>query len=197
VQDSIVLHFSLPRGYPAQQNPVVTFSAPNLSKAEHQALQAKLNAILSSLSSTDERILEIIESFNLSIPTATQESFTQVLFPQPTTSHEPNIVVLIWFHHLLSLTKRKAILALQSVRGISKPGYPGILVLQNHKPVLNDAITELKGMKWQAMQVRAEIECDEKSLEDGVHEVESIAEVVERMERLGLGEWCLSALRMK
>jgi hypothetical protein len=109
----------------------------------------------------------------------------------------PTYIVLIWFHHLLSLTKRKAIIALQSVRGISKPGYPGILVLQGHKYVLNDVIAELKGMKWQAMQVRSEIECDEKSLESGVHEVESIAEVVERMEQLELGEWCLSALRMK
>jgi hypothetical protein len=149
------LHFTLPKGYPAQQNPVVSFSAPNLSKAEHQALQAKLNDINSFLSSTDERILEIIDLFNSSIVIATQESSSQVYSPQSTTSHDSNVVVLIWFHHLLSLTKRKSILVLPSVRGISKPGYPGILVLQGHKTLVHDAIAELKRTKWQAMQVRA------------------------------------------
>jgi hypothetical protein len=46
------------------------------------------------------------------------------------------------------------------------------------------------------MQVRAEIEDHEKQLNGGIHEVETVAEVVEQMEVLGLGKWCLSALRM-
>ena len=46
------------------------------------------------------------------------------------------------------------------------------------------------------MQVRAEIENHEKQLDEGIHEVETVAEVVERMETLGLGKWCLTALRM-
>ena len=53
-------------------------------------------------------------------------------------------------------------------------------------------------MKWQAMQVRGEIETSpEQLLREGMHEVETVAEVVEQLDKLGLGEWCLSALRMK
>jgi hypothetical protein len=123
------------------------------------------------------------------------------MLPSPTydvsTSCTADLIVLIWFHHLLSTTKRKAILAFESLRGISKPGYPGILVLQGPKDIVNDAVTELKGMRWQAMQVRGEIECHKKQLDEGIHEVETVAEIVERMQTLGLEDWCLSALRMK
>jgi len=157
-----------------------------------------LNNLLSSLSSsTEERLLEIVDVFTSFIPTSSQEQIDITVKPVANTSQTPTIVVLIWFHHLLSLTKRKAILALSSLRGVSKPGYPGVLVLQGHRDVVEDAIVELKGMKWQAMQVRGEIVWNDSTLEDGIHEVETVSEVVERMERLGLGDWCLSALRMK
>jgi hypothetical protein len=191
-----MLHFVLPKEYPKPQNPLVTFSAPSLSKSEHHALQTSLSDILSNLSSVEERLLEIIDSFTLSIPVSS-ENTSKAPLSQPSTIHSPDIIVLIWFHHLLSLTKRKAILALPLLCGISKPGYPGILILQGQKDIINDAIVKLRGMKWQAMQVRAEIENDNKLLENGIHEVENVAQVVERMERLGLGEWCLTALRMK
>jgi 2C-methyl-D-erythritol 2,4-cyclodiphosphate synthase len=71
------------------------------------------------------------------------------------------------------------------------------LVLQGRKDALDNAVTNLKAMKWQAMQVRGEIECNDKKLKDGIHEVEKVSEVVEKMEELQLGDWCLSALRMK
>jgi hypothetical protein len=105
--------------------------------------------------------------------------------------------MLIWFDHLLSTTKRKSILALDSLRGISKPGYPGILVLQGPKNNLDEAVSELKAMRWQTMQVRGEIESPDSQFVIGIHEVETVAEVVERLESMGLGEWCLRALRMK
>jgi hypothetical protein len=199
LKDKITLHFTLPKTYPSQSNPIVTFSALNLSKTDHHALQTILRDLLSSLSSsTEERLLEIIESFTSSIPSASASTSTaeSTILPQ-SVSHVPDFVVLIWFHHLLSTTKRKAILSLHSLRGISKPGYPGILVLQGPKNILDDAIVELKGMNWQAMQVRGEIESHEKFLDKGIHEVETVAEIVAKMEVLGLGDWCLVALRMK
>jgi len=52
-------------------------------------------------------------------------------------------------------------------------------------------------MSWQAIQVRDEIEDHKPQLNEGIHEVETVAEVVEHMEALGLGDWCLAALRMK
>ncbi len=40
---------------------------------------------------------------------------------------------LIWFHHILSTTKRKAIVkwaAELELGGYSKPGYPGVLIVE-------------------------------------------------------------------
>ena len=40
---------------------------------------------------------------------------------------------LIWFHHILSTTKRKAVVkwaAELELGGYSKPGYPGVLIVE-------------------------------------------------------------------
>jgi hypothetical protein len=201
VHKSIVLQFTLPPNYPSHSNPAVNLVGLTLSKSRHHELQNNLNEILSALSSSsDERLLEIIETFStflISPGQATEPAEpARPVIPMTTQDEAPIFIILIWFHHLLSTIKRKSILKLDSLRGISKPGYPGILVLQGPKDTLDEAVMELKGMKWQAMQVRAEIECN-SILEQGIHEVETVAEVVERMGSLGLGDWCLSALRMK
>jgi hypothetical protein len=189
----------LPKTYPTHDNPIVYISAPSFSRNAYHSLQTKLNDLLASLASKeDERLHEIIDAFISWIPVSSPESFVKgITLPVENSSPSPYFIVLIWFHHMLSTTKRKAILALESVRGLSKPGYPGILVLQGPKGALDNAVTTLKAMKWQAMQVRGEIACKDKLLKDGIHEVEKVAEVVEKMEELELGDWCLSALRMK
>jgi hypothetical protein len=158
-----------------------------------------LNDLLGSLASKDdERLHEIIDAFISWTPSSSSAMLTEESsLPLESSTPATNFVILIWIHHLLSTTKRKAILALEALRGLSKPGYPGILVLQGPKDALDNAVTNLKAMKWQAMQVRAEIECNDKQLKDGIHEVEKVSEVVEKLEELQLGDWCLSALRMK
>lgn len=193
------MRISLPTEYPSHGSPVITFTAPNLSKSEHHTLQSSLNDLLSSLcSSTEERLNELIESFIDSIPTHTPsaQSSAEATVPEQSVRQQPTFIIIIWFHHLLSTTKRKNILALEALRGISKPGYPGILVLQGPKNDVAEALSELKAMRWQAMQVRGEIECT-KNLESGLHAVETVAEVVKRIEGIGLGDWCLNSLRMK
>ena len=202
--DRVILQFTLPENYPSTRNPVVGVLAPSLSKTQHQSLQTCLNSILDDLSSsTEERLLEIIECFKDQIPTTTTSSLTETAGPDvlpasiSSVPQGPTVVVLIWFHHLLSTTKRKAIKSLELLRSISKPGYPGILVLQGPKTAIDEAITELKSMRWQAIQVRGEIECENSLLQHGIHEVEKVAEVVGKLEEIGLGDWCLSALKMK
>lgn len=202
MEKKISLHLALPASYPSNGQPIVGVSAQHVSESQLQSLQTALSTILDGLvSSTEERLLQIIESFREHIHTILTQPAIDAVDPNATATTEPisitpTVVVLIWFHHLLSTTKRKAIKSLESLCGISKPGYPGILVLQGPKPALDEAITELKSMRWQAMQVRGEIEC-EKELESGIHEVEKVAEVVTKMEEIGLGDWCLSALKMK
>jgi hypothetical protein len=189
----------LPETYPNHDNPSVFLSASSLSKDTYSTLQSKLNYLLASLTSKDdERLHEIIDAFiSWTPPSSTTNPTEAPRLPLESPLSTPNFVILIWFHHLLSTTKRKAILSLEGLRGLSKPGYPGILVLQGRKDALDKSVTNLKAMKWQAMQVRGEIECNDKQLKDGIHEVEKVSEVVEKLEELQLGDWCLSALRMK
>lgn len=202
MDNKTTLPFTLPASYPSNGQPIVGVSAQHVSNGQLQSLQAALNTILDSLSSsTEERLLQIIESFREHVRTTLTQPAIEAIDPKATAKAEatpvsPTVVVLIWFHHLLSTTKRKAIKSLESLCGISKPGYPGILVLQGRKPALDEAITELKSMRWQAMQVRGEVECGKK-LDSGIHEVEKVAEVVTKMDEIGLGDWCLSALKMK
>jgi hypothetical protein len=91
--------------------------------------------------------------------------------------------VIIYLHHLLALTKRK--LALNpstntpAISGITKPGYPGVLVFSGSVDAVDSHVRELKDQNWQAFQVRMEVE--EKwhfKHGDGIVEVETMAEVV-------------------
>ncbi|TID25027.1 hypothetical protein E2P81_ATG04133 [Venturia nashicola] len=91
--------------------------------------------------------------------------------------------VIIYLHHLLALSKRK--LALNPsidaaiVSGITKPGYPGVLVFSGPAHAVDAHVRELKDQKWQAFQVRME---DDEAWGfkhgKGVVEVETMAEAV-------------------
>lgn len=94
-----------------------------------------------------------------------------------------NKTVIIYLHHLLALSKRK--LALNpstnaaSVSGITKPGYPGVLVFAGLADAVDAHVRELKDQNWQAFQVRME---DDEAWsfkhDDGIIEVETMSEVV-------------------
>ncbi|CAO2657716.1 Nn.00g038420.m01.CDS01 [Neocucurbitaria sp. VM-36] len=91
--------------------------------------------------------------------------------------------VVIWLHHLLNTNKRKLALSpppsAPPVCGITKPGYPGILIFSGPLSVVREHVNTLKAQNWQAFQVRYE----EEELWHfghgaGVSEVETMAEVV-------------------
>lgn len=100
--------------------------------------------------------------------------------------------VVVWLHHLLNTEKRK--LALnpttnaavngQTIAGITKPGYPGMLVYSGPADLVDAHVTELRQQRWQAFQIRYD-ETHEK--EQGwqfthghsIVEVESMSDVVQ------------------
>ena len=88
--------------------------------------------------------------------------------------------MIIWLHHLLNTNKRKLALSPDaSVSGITKPGYPGVLVYSGPAKAVREHVNELKGQNWAAFQVRLEAaEGWEFSHGSGVREVEAMGDVV-------------------
>lgn len=107
--------------------------------------------------------------------------------------------VVVWLHHLLATSKRKLAINPSSsqgaVRGVTKPGYPGVLVFSGQRAAVEDHVAELKGLNWQAFAVR--YEADERwEFGKGVKEVETMAEMVQCIEE-GRREAFLQAVGVK
>lgn len=103
-----------------------------------------------------------------------------------TTAIDPvrSATVVVYLHHLLNTNKRKQCSAPPStVSGVTKPGYPGVLVFSGPFQAVHDHVGELKALNWQAFQVRMETE-EEWSFKHGrgVVEVESMGDVVKEVE---------------
>jgi hypothetical protein len=88
--------------------------------------------------------------------------------------------IVVWLHHLLNTNKRKLALSPDpSVSGITKPGYPGVLVYSGPAKAVREHVNDLKGQNWAAFQVRLEVdEAWEFSHGSGVREVEAMGDVV-------------------
>jgi hypothetical protein len=99
--------------------------------------------------------------------------------------------VVIWLHHLLASSKRKMALnpAMPGVSGITKPGYPGVLIFSGPTVAVNDHVNTLKQENWQAFQVRYEEDDQLWEFEHlrGVKELETMGEVVKSIEFDGVG----------
>ncbi|KAH9885886.1 hypothetical protein F4778DRAFT_488684 [Xylariomycetidae sp. FL2044] len=98
--------------------------------------------------------------------------------------------VIIWLHHLLNTNKRKLALNPSTpgseISGITKPGYPGVLIYSGAKHVVDLHVADLRSQRWQAFQVRFDSEdyAEEDGMWDfghgaGIREVESMSEVTQ------------------
>lgn len=88
--------------------------------------------------------------------------------------------IVVWLHHLLNTNKRKMALSpAASVSGVTKPGYPGVLVYSGPEHAVRDHVNELKGQNWAAFQVRMDADEAWKFAHGtGVKEVESMGDLV-------------------
>ena len=102
--------------------------------------------------------------------------------PVPATDspEDGDATVIVWLHHLLNTNKRKMALSpAASVSGVTKPGYPGVLVYSGPTNAVREHVDELKGQNWAAFQVRMDSnEAWEFAHGEGVKEVESMGELV-------------------
>ncbi|KAF1913511.1 hypothetical protein BDU57DRAFT_579876 [Ampelomyces quisqualis] len=108
--------------------------------------------------------------------------------------------IIAAFQQLLesTLTKRKLALSPTTLSGITKPGYPGIMIFSGPSLAVTNHVNTLKAENWQAFQVRYE---EDKLWEfahgKGVKEVETMAEVVKGLELESAKEEFLKAVGIK
>jgi hypothetical protein len=100
--------------------------------------------------------------------------------PATDSPEDGDATMIVWLHHLLNTNKRKMALAPPaSVSGVTKPGYPGVLVYSGPANAVREHVNELKGQNWSAFQVRMEAdEAWEFAHGTGVKEVESMGDLV-------------------
>lgn len=66
------------------------------------------------------------------------------------------LALLIWFHHIKSLEKRKRMVEWARelrLAGGCKPGFPGVVVVEGAEDDVREFVARVRSMPWQAMQV--------------------------------------------
>ena len=170
----------LPDGYPQQGKPLL-ISACDARKCD---LRKEVGVFIRDLGDEEGEVLDVI--FPRFIDILQSKSSVEERLPQETDSTETPNNVIIWLHHLLATSKRK--LAIQPsvssdlVSGVTKPGYPGVMLFTGPGFAVDQHVAELKSLNWQAFQVKYEAdevwELGSKGDAQGINEVETMAEVV-------------------
>ncbi|EAT91770.1 hypothetical protein HBI56_010910 [Parastagonospora nodorum] len=178
IQNGALLQLRLPDSYPESGLPDV-IAASDASKTDIRA--ATKTAIKElGLMEGEEALDAIIVAFQSVLESASTAQ------PSTTTGSNDNDTcrtVIIWLHHLLALTKRKLALSPTTLSGITKPGYPGIMIFSGPASAVTEHVNTLKAENWQAFQVRYEENLLWKfGHGKGVKEVETMAEVVKGVE---------------
>jgi hypothetical protein len=179
----------LPDAYPETGMPDV-ISATDTVKND---LRTRVKDILreQGLAEGEEALDAIIVAFHQVIESApTHSNPTEQDTTSATRTHsktDTSKTVIIWLHHLLNTNKRKLALSPPPspslVSGLTKPGYPGILIYSGPSSTVTEHVNTLKAQNWQAFQVRYE----EEELWQfahglGVKEVESMSDIVKGVE---------------
>lgn len=113
-----------------------------------------------------------------------------------------NKTVVIWLHHLLNTNKRKLALNPSTpgagLSGVTKPGYPGVLVYSGERSAVEAHVSELRSQRWQAFQVRYDAdEVWEFKHGMSICEVESMSDVAQSITALQQRDAFLGAIGIK
>jgi hypothetical protein len=183
-QDHATLSLRLPETYPEYGIPDV-ISATDSTRNDLRT-QTKSAIVALNLPEGEEALDAIISAFQSLISESEQQQEEEEENQSNTTSpnHSTPKTVIIWLHHLLNTNKRKLCLSPPPhVSGITKPGYPGVLLYSGPTGGVTAHVNELKAQNWAAFQVRFEEDVEWRfGHGEGVREVESMADVVKLVE---------------
>ncbi|QDS75481.1 hypothetical protein FKW77_004541 [Venturia effusa] len=193
------LTLRLPPDYPVRSLPeVLSATGPQKKDLRNVVQQIIKNQALGepSLDTIIERFTELVDRVEADTTNAStiHDGEAQV------TADDNKKTIIIYLHHLLALSKRKLALNPSSntgaISGITKPGYPGVLVFSGPAYAVDSHVRELKEQNWQAFQVR--MDADELwSFQHGygIIEVETMAEVVSDVREVRRKDF-LAAMKM-
>ncbi|KAF2862972.1 hypothetical protein K470DRAFT_211758 [Piedraia hortae CBS 480.64] len=185
------LHLRLPESYPEHALPIVLSASINKTDVRELLRQRMVE-----LQPGEEVLDSIVSAFqDLEVPDRTQEVSSKEC---DDGEDGESCTVVVWLHHLLNTNKRKQCLwAPETVSGLTKPGYPGVLVFSGPQRLVHAHVSELKQLNWQAFQVRLE-SSDEWTFSHspGVKEVETMKEAVAALGPKHKQEF-MEAMRMK
>ncbi|TKA77768.1 hypothetical protein B0A55_04687 [Friedmanniomyces simplex] len=169
----------LPNGYLNQSADVPEVLSASAGK---QDLREPLKQRIAACPTGEEVLDSVISGFDeLAEGVADRAQAESDSASQGGKTADSKATVIVWLHHLLNTNKRKLALSpsLPGVSGVTKPGYPGVLLYSGPATAVHEHVNELKQQNWQAFQIR--LEDDEEWLLShgtGVVEVEAMKEVV-------------------
>jgi hypothetical protein len=184
-EQSALLHLRLPEEYPDAKLPEVVAARDAAKNDLRDRTVASIRDV--GLAEGEEALDAIIACFQRIVEEANSthdaQTGTESTSSAPTSAPEASRTVIIWLHHLLALSKRKLALSPPSISGITKPGYPGVMLFSGAASAVTDHVNTLKAENWQAFQVRYEgDEFWEFAHGAGIKEVETMAEIVKAVE---------------
>lgn len=190
----------LPSGYLVDELPEII--SANIRRIDaRQQLKDTITACNPGEEVLDSIISKFIESAELQLmkeEMSRDESSNQGNLRS--ASGNEKATVIVWLHHLLNTNKRKQALspASEEVSGITKPGYPGVLLYSGPATGVYKQVGELRQLNWQAFSVRLESD-DAWTFQHGlgVKEFETMKEVVADIETDENKEQFMEAMRMK
>jgi len=190
----------LPNDYPGSSNPVLV-SATGCDKTDlRDATRDRMTAM--NIQPAEEILDALVQAFEELVMQRRAQS--PVENPMPADAPKVKFrTVVIWLHHLLNTNKRK--LALNptvnsnAIKGIAKPGYPGVLLYSGQAGAVEEHVAELKNQRWQAFQVRLDEPGDIPwcFLSPGISEVQTMAEVSQSIQGEGNRQAFLKAIGVK
>jgi hypothetical protein len=182
-----LLQLRIPQNYPEGAFPEVL----GARDAHKNDLRERVRSAIKddpSITEGEEALDAIVASFQGLLDAESAASHAQNNADEPceagtTNLPAPDKTVIIWLHHLLALSKRKLALSPSSISGITKPGYPGVMLFSGPTAAVTEHVTTLKAENWQAFQVRYE-EAELWKFEhgSGIREVETMGEVVKGLQ---------------
>ena len=169
----------LPEHYPTAEDEPQIISACDRSKNDIRDKMQRAFDTYGFYQQNAEVLDVLVERFETVTADTMQADLATLLDGQYCASHHkgieldwrsklPSKTVIIWLHHLLATTKRKLAVTPTlntcvlvndrienlDISGITKPGYPGIMIFSGRSDLVDAHVRELKDLNWQAFQVR-------------------------------------------
>ncbi|GAB7344949.1 hypothetical protein MBLNU457_3382t1 [Dothideomycetes sp. NU457] len=215
ISNDYTLELSLPPNYPETNLPTAYLTCNgHIQTSTRKQARSILSAVLADITPGQECLDVLVQQLSEQLSTLsstddnnhTHDSQTNPRTKPQSQSHTSRIkTTLLWSHHLLATSKRKDIVSWsRSLRlnGYSRPGYPGAVLIEGEEDDVDEFVSRIKELRWQALQVRGEETSEKRRLAGsdgfGTREVESLGDLAEELKARdkGLAEWFLEGMKI-